>query len=67
VIATQWNDASLDCVTTMSTISYFACVSIHFETSSPRCALSASIVAENTFTPLNLPALGDRGSTTVPR
>lgn len=48
----QWNDASLDCVTTMSTTSNRGFAAIQAVTVSPSWSRCWNIVAENTFTPL---------------
>lgn len=46
----QWNESSLDCVTTMSLIACSGCAVIHDETTSPSSARCATIVALNTLT-----------------
>ena len=53
-MAMQWNAASLDCVCTISTISSFGFAAIHVVTVSPSSSRCWNIVAENTFTPLNI-------------
>lgn len=49
-MAMQWNELSLDCVTTMSLIECCGFAEIHAETTSPSSARCATIVALKTFT-----------------
>src|SRR5258708_24351547 len=51
----QWNSLSLDCVTVRSTISRSAFARSQRVTCSPRSSRSLALVAENTFTPVNIP------------
>src|SRR6266481_3575391 len=51
----QWNSLSLDCVTVRSTISRSLFARSQRVTCSPRSSRSLALVAENTFTPVNIP------------
>src|SRR6266481_6751056 len=51
----QWNSLSLDCTTVRSTISRSLFARSQRVTCSPRSSRSLALVAENTFTPVNIP------------